>query len=179
LVSMSRLGKLPVTIPSGVDVTIADGVLTVKGPKGTLSREVKKDVDVTIDAGAVTLAPKETPNSAALWGTYAAHVRNMITGVTDGYTKILEIEGVGYRAEVKGNELVLNVGFSHPVNLEIPAGITAEVQKNVITLAGFDKDALGQFAANVRKVKKPEPYKGKGIRYQGEFIIRKQGKKAV
>ncbi|MCA9359246.1 50S ribosomal protein L6, partial [Candidatus Kaiserbacteria bacterium] len=102
-----------------------------------------------------------------------------ITGVTEGFTKILEIEGVGYRAEVKGNEIVLNVGFSHQVMLTIPAGMTAEVVKNVITLTGYDKDALGQFAANVRKVKKPEPYKGKGIRYRGEFVIRKQGKKSV
>ena len=103
----------------------------------------------------------------------------MITGVTDGFTKILEIEGVGYRAEVKGKEIVLNVGFSHPVALEIPEGVSAEVQKNVITLTGPDLEVLGQFAANVRKVKKPEPYKGKGIRYQGEYVIRKQGKKAV
>ena len=106
-------------------------------------------------------------------------MRNMITGVTEGFTKILEIEGVGYRAEVKGKEIVLNVGFSHPVNLEIPEGISAEVVKNTINLTGSDLEALGQFAANVRKVKKPEPYKGKGIRYQGEYVIRKQGKKAV
>jgi large subunit ribosomal protein L6 len=125
------------------------------------------------------LIPGNTDKAPALWGTYAAHLRNMIAGVTEGYTRILEIEGVGYRAEVKGNDLVLSVGFSHLVPLAIPEGITAEVLKNVITLTGSDKDALGQFAANVRKVKKPEPYKGKGIRYRGEFIIRKQGKKAV
>ncbi len=176
---MSRLGKQPVVIPSGVDVTLVDGVLTVKGPKATLSREVKDDVSFTIESDAVTLVPNKTSNAPAMWGTYAAHLRNMITGVTEGFTRLLEIEGVGYRAEVKGNEIVLNVGFSHPVNLEIPEGISADVQKNVITLSGYDKDALGQFAANVRKVKKPEPYKGKGIRYQGEHIIRKQGKKAV
>lgn len=177
---MSRLGKQPVTIPAGVTVTFEEGVLKVKGPKGELSREIRKDdVDIAIDGSTVTLTPGKTDAAPALWGTYAAHLRNMITGVTEGFTKVLEIEGVGYRAEVKGNELVLNMGFSHPVPLEVPAGITAEVQKNVITLAGFDKDLLGQFAANVRKVKKPEPYKGKGIRYQGEFIIRKQGKKAV
>ena len=176
---MSRLGKQPVAIPSGVEVNVAEGVLTVKGPKATLSRPVTSDVGIKIEGSEVVLTPGETEAAPALWGTYAAHLRNMITGVTDGFTKILEIEGVGYRAEVKGKELVLNVGFSHPVALEIPEGITAEVQKNVITLTGSDKEALGQFAANVRKVKKPEPYKGKGIRYQGEYIIRKQGKKAV
>lgn len=177
---MSRLGKIPVTIPGGVEVTSADGVLTVKGPKATLSRPVKSEVEIKIENGSVTISPtNETKEAKALWGTYAAHLRNMVTGVTEGFTRILEIEGVGYRAEVKGNEIVLNLGFSHPVNLEIPQGISAEVVKNVITLTGSDVEALGQFAANVRKVKKPEPYKGKGIRYQGEFIIRKQGKKAV
>lgn len=176
---MSRLGKIPVTIPSNVTVTFENGLLTVKGAKETLTREMKKDVEVKIEGNTVTLTPGNTPDAKVLWGTYAAHLRNMITGVTEGFTKILEIEGVGYRAEVKGTEIVLSVGFSHTVPLEIPAGISAEVVKNVITLKGADKDALGQFAANVRKVKKPEPYKGKGIRYKGEFIIRKQGKKAV
>lgn len=176
---MSRLGKQPVTIPSGVEITLTDGVLTVKGPKATLSRPVTTDVEFNIEGSEVTLTPGDTPAAKALWGTYAAHLRNMVTGVTDGFTKILEIEGVGYRAEVKGNEIVLNVGFSHPVVLEIPEGIGAEVQKSTITLTGSDLEQLGQFAANVRKVKKPEPYKGKGIRYQGEYIIRKQGKKAV
>ncbi len=176
---MSRLGKIPVAIPAGVEVTLADTLLTVKGPKGTLTREIKKDVNVTIADNQVTLAPAETELAKALWGTYAAHVRNMVKGVTEGFTRILDIEGVGYRAEVKGADLVLSVGFSHPVPLTIPAGITATVEKSAITLVGTDKDALGQFAANVRKVRKPEPYKGKGIRYRGEFIIRKQGKKAV
>jgi large subunit ribosomal protein L6 len=176
---MSRLGKIPVAIPSGVEVTLADSVLTVKGSKVTLSREVKNDVNIAIEGDTVTLSPGDTVAAKALWGTYAAHLRNMITGVTEGFTKILEIEGVGYRGEVKGKDIVLNVGFSHQVILEIPEGITAVIEKNVITLTGADKDALGQFAANVRKVKKPEPYKGKGIRYQGEYIIRKQGKKAV
>ena len=176
---MSRLGKQPVTIPAGVTVTAEGGVLTVTGPKGTLTKEIKPDVTFHIEGDTLTLTPNKTPDAPALWGTYAAHVRNMIKGLTEGFTRVLEIEGVGYRAEVKGNELVLNVGFSHQVFLTIPEGMTAEVVKNVITLKGFDKDALGQFAANVRKVKKPEPYKGKGIRYQGEYIIRKQGKKAA
>lgn len=170
---------MPVAIPSGVEVTLTDGVLMVKGPKGTLSRPVKNDVDFTVEGSEVKLTPKETVLAKALWGTYAAHLHNMIKGVTEGFTKVLEIEGVGYRAEVKGNEIVLNVGFSHPVLLTIPEGITAVVEKSAITLTGADKDELGQFAANVRKVRKPEPYKGKGIRYRGEYIIRKQGKKAV
>ncbi len=114
-----------------------------------------------------------------MWGTYAAHARNMVTGVGEGFKKVLEIEGVGYRAEVKGNTLVLLMGFSHPVEMPIPEGLTVVVEKGVVTISGVDKEAVGQFAANVRKVKKPEPYKGKGIRYQGEYIIRKQGKKAV
>ena len=178
---MSRLGKIPVVIPAGVEVTLVDGVLKTKGPKATLERPVRvEDVSFTIEGSEMTLAPaNETKQAKALWGTYAAHARNMITGVTEGFTRVLEIEGVGYRAAVEGNKIVLNVGFSHPVNLDIPEGISAEVVKSAITLTGSDKDALGQFAANVRKVKKPEPYKGKGIRYQGEHIIRKQGKKAV
>lgn len=176
---MSRLGKQPVIIPAGVTVVSDGAVITVTGPKGTLKRAVRPDVIITITEGVVTLTPGTTSEAKALWGTYAAHIRNMIKGVTEGFTKILDIEGVGYRAEVKGTTLNLTVGFSHPVHLAIPEGITALVEKTAITLSGADKDLLGQFAANVRKVKKPEPYKGKGIRYRGEFIIRKQGKKAA
>ncbi len=177
---MSRLGKQPVTPPSGVDITFVDGVMTVKGPKGTLTQVMKPEVDISMDGSVVTLTPaNQTKAALSLWGTYASIVRNLIQGVTEGFEKKLEIEGVGYRAEASGQKLTVNVGFSHPVIVEVPEGITATVEKNVITIAGIDKHAVGQFAANVRKIKEPEPYKGKGIRYQGEYIIRKQGKKAV
>lgn len=176
---MSRLGKQPITLPNGVEASLAEGVLTVKGPKGTLTRAInEKKVTVTIEGNVITLAPV-SDEARPLWGTYAAHVRNMVTGVTEGFTKVLEIEGVGYRAEVRGNGLFLNVGFSHPVELAFPEGVTATAEKGVITITSADKEALGQYAANVRAVRPPEPYKGKGIHYQGEYIIRKQGKKAV
>ncbi len=177
---MSRLGKQPIVLPAGVEATFADGVLTIKKGNSSLTRQIKDDVKVAVEGNTVTFTPKEGSDlSKALWGTYAAHARNMVAGVTEGFKKVLEIEGVGYRAELKGNKLVLLMGFSHPVEMEVPAGITATVEKNVITVSGIDNEAVGQFAANVRKVKKPEPYKGKGIHYQGEYIIRKQGKKAV
>lgn len=178
--NMSRLGKQPIVIPDGVEVTLVEGLLVVKGTKGTLELPVRKDVNFVIDNSVITLTPdNETKASGALWGTYAAITRNLITGVTEGFSKILEIEGVGYKMDIQGQKLTLNVGFSHPVILEVPEGILVEIQKNVATITGIDKHAVGQFAANIRKVKPPEPYKGKGIRYKGEYIIRKQGKKAV
>lgn len=176
---MSRLGKIPVAIPAGVTVTLEEGVLTVKGPKGTITKNIRPDVQVSIEGNEVKLTPSTTELAKALWGTYASHILNMVKGVTEGFTLILDIEGVGYRAEVKGSELILSVGYSHPVLITIPVGISAVVEKSTITLTGYDKEVLGQFAANVRKIRKPEPYKGKGIRYRDEFIIRKQGKKAV
>lgn len=177
---MSRLGKQPITLPSGVTATFADGVFTMTGPKGSLSRTFTKDVTITLENGVVTLLPaRDTDFAKALWGTYAAHLHNMLKGVTEGFEKKLEVEGVGYRAEMKGTALSLSVGFSHPVVLEIPAGITVAVEKNVISVSGTDKDAVGQFAAVVRATKEPEPYKGKGIHYEGEYILRKQGKRAT
>ncbi len=178
---MSRLGKLPLELPTGVTVTLVDHVVTVKGPKGELTLPVKDDVvEIKIENNVVTMLPGvDKPEAKALWGTYASIVRSMVAGVTEGFEKKLEIEGVGYRAEAQGQKLTVSVGFSHPVIIEVPEGITAIVEKNVITISGIDKHAVGQFAANVRRVKEPEPYKGKGIRYQGEYIIRKQGKKAV
>jgi large subunit ribosomal protein L6 len=176
---MSRLGKLPITIPSGVTTTLDDGVLRVSGPKGELSRSVpEKEVQVVIEGDTITVAPKRD-EAKALWGTIAAHARNMVTGVTEGFQKQLEIEGVGYRAEVTGDGIKLIVGFSHPVELAAPKGVSVTVEKNLITVSGADKEEVGQFAANIRAAKKPEPYKGKGIHYLGEYIIRKQGKKAV
>lgn len=174
---MSRLGKQPITLPSGVESSFIDGVLTIKKGSDSLTLNVKPEVEVKIEDGVITLTPLK--EGTPLWGTYAAHVRNMITGVTEGFKKVLEIEGVGYRAEMKGNQLVLMMGFSHPVPMDLPEGIKVEVEKNIVTISGIDKEVVGQFAANIRKVRKPEPYKGKGIRYQGEYIIRKQGKKAV
>jgi large subunit ribosomal protein L6 len=177
---MSRLGVQPTTIPSGVEATFAEGVLTVKGPKGELKRTVTADISITIADGTVAVAPaKDTNRARALWGTFSSHVKNMIVGVTEGFEKQLEVEGVGFRADAQGNKLVLNVGYSHPVELTAPEGVAISVEKNLITVSGIDKEAVGQFAANVRAVRKPEPYKGKGIHYVGEYIIRKQGKRAV
>jgi len=177
---MSRLGKQVIQIPANVEVTCADGVLTVKGPKGELVRPLTSDISVTIENGTVVFGKvKDTKKTQALWGTYAAHLHNMILGVTEGFKKVLQIEGVGYKAEAQGNKIKLSVGFSHPVELVAPEGVQIITEKGTITVTGIDTEVVGQFAADIRKVKKPEPYKGKGIRYQGEFIIRKQGKKGV
>lgn len=177
---MSRLGKQPIQIPAGVEVTSEKGVLTVKGPKGTLTRALLPDVIVAIDNGEVLFTPKPGSDRAkALWGTFAAHARNMVKGTTEGFSKKLEIEGVGYRAEAQGQKIKLNMGYSHPVELIAPDGVSILVEKSGITISGADIEKVGQFAADVRAVRKPEPYKGKGIHYVGEYIIRKQGKKGV
>lgn len=178
---MSRIAKQPIEIPTGVEVTFTDNVFSVKGPKGTLTRVMKDDVKITIDGNIITLLPARENDkfSRALWGTYASHVRNMIEGVTNQYTKKLILEGVGFKSDVKGDELELALGFSHLVNVKIPEGLTVEAVKNVITIVGSDKEQVGEFAASVRSLKKPEPYKGKGFRYEGEVIRRKQGKKAA
>ena len=177
---MSKLGKRPITIPAAAKVVLEGDVLKITGPKGELTRQVPKAISVTLTDDTITLDPTGSAGEVkAIWGTTASHINNMVIGVTEGFVKVLEIEGVGYRAEVKGSELILSVGFSHPVALTVPSGLEAKVEKNVITISGFDKEVVGQFAANVRQVKKPEPYKGKGIRYRDEYVIRKQGKKAV
>lgn len=177
---MSRLGKKPVAIPQGTDVKVENGSLIVKGPQGELSKPVHSQVEISVADGNVTIAPKNNSRLArSLWGTFASHVRNMVTGVNEPYKKVLVLEGVGYRVELSGKTLKLTVGYSHPVEMEVPEGITVEVQKNTITISGADKERVGQFAAEVRAKKKPEPYKGKGLRYSDEVIRRKQGKKAV
>lgn len=175
----SRLAKRP--IPAGsATVTVASGTLTVKGAKETLSRRVHPAIGITVGAEGIMVEPKDRSRLArALSGTFAAHVKNMVAGVTTPYVKRLILEGVGYRVEVKGKELVLTVGFSHPVALAIPEAVAAKTEKNVIVLESADKEAIGQFAANIRRVKPPEPYLGKGIRYEGEVVRRKQGKKAA
>lgn len=177
---MSRLAKKPISIPSKVEVTSTEGVLTVKGSKATLTRSVHSAVTIEVTPEGVLVRPKNTsPLSRALTGTFAAHVKTMIKGVEEPFKKNLILTGVGYKVELKGKDLVFSVGFSHQVTLPVPEGLTAAVVKNTISIEGADKQAVGQFAAEIRAVKPPEPYLGKGIAYEGEVIRRKQGKKAV
>ena len=176
---MSRLAKKPI-VAGKTDVSVAQGMLTVKGSKGTLVKRVHPTIDIAVEAGQITVAPKDRSRLAkALTGTFASHVKNMVQGVETPFQKKLILEGVGYKVTTDGKNVVLTVGFSHTVPLVIPADVTATVEKNVIKLESINKESLGQFAANIRRVKPPEPYLGKGIRYDGELIRRKQGKKAV
>ena len=177
---MSRLAKKPIVIPKTVTVTVDGNILSVKGPKATLTRDIHPFISITVGEDGVMVAPKNNTKLAkALTGTFAAHARAMILGVETPFKKVLVLDGVGYRVELKGKELVFTVGFSHQVNLPVPEGVEAKVEKNVITVESSDKEKVGQFAAHVRAVKPPEPYLGKGIHYEGEVIRRKQGKKAV
>ncbi|MAF59366.1 MAG: 50S ribosomal protein L6 [Candidatus Pacebacteria bacterium] len=176
---MSRIGKQTITIPEKTEVSANDGMIIVKGPLGELKKPFS-GVNIDIKDGEVSVSPaNDSKLSQALWGTFASHIKNMVNGVNTPYEKKLVVEGVGYKAEVSGKDLVLNVGFSHPVKLEAPEGLNVSAEKNVITISGSDKEKVGQFASNIRLVKKPEPYKGKGIRYEDEVVRRKQGKKAV
>lgn len=176
---MSRLAKKPIVVGKA-DISVQGGMLTVKGTKGTLTKRVHPSVSITIDENGVHIAPKDASRLAkALTGTFASHVKNMATGVETPFTKKLILEGVGYKMEVKGKDVVLTVGFSHTVALPIPEDVTATAEKNVMKLESANKESVGQFAANIRRVKPPEPYLGKGIRYEGEVVRRKQGKKAV
>ncbi|MBI4118111.1 MAG: 50S ribosomal protein L6 [Parcubacteria group bacterium] len=177
---MSRIGKRPIPIPEKTEVTVDNHTVVVRGPLGETRRSFTDEISIEVSNGTVVVTPRRNAKrTQALWGTYAAHVKNMLKGVNVPYAKELLIEGVGYRAEVKGKSLVLQVGFSHPVSMPIPPGISVAAEKNSIRISGIDKEAVGQFAANIRAVKKPEPYKGKGIRYAGEIIRRKVGKKAA
>jgi large subunit ribosomal protein L6 len=177
---MSRIGKKTIPVPAGTDVSVVSNEVVVKGKGGTLKRTLHPTIGVSIANGEVTVAPKaETRLARALWGTFTAHIRNMIAGVNTPFVKKLQIEGIGYKAELTGKNLKLALGFSHPVLVPVPEGITVAVEKNMITVTGADKEQVGQFAASVRALKKPEPYKGKGIRYEGEVVREKQGKKAA
>lgn len=177
---MSRLSKRPIAIPAKTEITVSGGFVAVKGPKGTLQKPLHRAVSIEVGADGVQVSPKGNGiESRALIGTYASHIRNMIAGVNTGFSKKLLVEGVGFKWDVQGKTLNLALGFSHPVKMAIPEGLTVVADKATLTISGFDKEAVGQFAADVRAMKKPEPYKGKGIRYDGEVIRRKQGKKAA
>jgi large subunit ribosomal protein L6 len=177
---MSRIGKEPVTIPSGVDVTLDDGVLTVKGPKGTLTQSIHPDMTVAIEDGQVVVTrPDDEREHRALHGLIRSLIANMVVGVTEGYQRNLDIVGVGYRAAPRGSGLTIQVGYSHPVEVDAPEGIEFAVPTPTkIEIRGTDKQLVGQVAANIRAIRKPEPYKGKGIRYEGEQVRRKAGKAA-
>jgi large subunit ribosomal protein L6 len=175
--SMSRIGKQSIAIPSDVTVTVEGNMVHVKGPKGSLSVPVHPDIAVTVADNVLTCAiSHKTKKASALWGTMRAILANAVTGVHEGFTKKLELQGVGYRASLQGKNVQLLVGFSHPVLIEAPEGISFTVEKEIITVTGFDAYLVGQVAANIRAVRPPEPYKGKGIRYVGEHVRRKVGK---
>ena len=181
---MSRIGKQEILIPAGIKVTHSASSLgntfTVTGPKGILSKIFRDDITIAITDKTINLNIKRNDKfSKSLWGTYASHIKNMIAGVQTPYSKKLILEGVGFKSEVKGNVFNFALGFSHPVVVKIPEGITATAEKNNITITGIDKELVGSFTAAIRALKKPEPYKGKGMRYEGEVIRRKQGKKTV
>src|SRR3989344_2303951 len=168
---MSKLAKKPIILPAKTEFSVVDGLMRIKGPKGELSRPTHRLVSVEMGSEGAMVTPKgKSLESRALVGTYASHVRNMIKGVNEGFTKKLLVEGVGYKWDVAGKTLNLALGFSHPVKVVIPAGLEVKAEKSALTISGIDKEAVGQFAANIRALKKPEPYKGKGIRYEGEVI---------
>ncbi|WP_456277072.1 50S ribosomal protein L6 [Bacillus sp. AK128] len=177
---MSRIGKKPIEIPAGVTVTNNNNTVTIKGPKGELTRTFHPDMEIKLEDNVLTVVrPSDNKEHRSLHGTTASLLGNMVEGVTNGYTRGLELVGVGYRASKQGNKLVLNVGYSHPVEITPEQGIEIEVPANTkITIKGIDKERVGALAANIRDVRPPEPYKGKGIRYEGEFVRRKEGKTA-
>ena len=176
---MSRIGKKPVELPSGVTASLSGQTVEVKGPKGTRSFTATDDVSIAIDGNVITVAPRGNSKRARQqWGMSRTQVQNLVTGVSEGFKKELEINGVGYRAQMQGNTLKLNLGYSHDVNFEVPAGVTVTAPtQTTITVEGADQQQVGQVAANIREWRAPEPYKGKGIRYKDEYIFRKEGKK--
>ncbi len=178
---MSRIGKQIIKLPEKVSAEITDGLIVINGPLGILKRPFNPIIEIICsDNQEITFKPRrETVESRALWGTYAAHVKNMVSGVVTGYQKKLIIEGVGYRANLSGDKLTLSLGLSHPIELIVPSGLKVLVEKNIITISGVDKELVGQFSADIRALKKPEPYKGKGIRYETEIVRRKEGKRAT
>ncbi|MCK9352300.1 MAG: 50S ribosomal protein L6 [Candidatus Pacebacteria bacterium] len=175
---MSRIGKNPIAIPSKTEVLVKDLTVTVKGPLGELTKTFAKGVSVAVEGNEVKVEKTEdTIFTRALWGTVASHIRNMVSGVNQLFVKKLIVEGVGFKSAVSGKDIVLHLGFSHPVNMQIPNGLTVTAEKNVISVSGIDKESVGSFAALIRAKKKPEPYKGKGIHYEDEVVKRKEGKK--
>lgn len=177
---MSRIGKNPITIPDKVSVSLDGDVLTVEGPNGSLEREFSKAVTVAVDGDQITVEPDGNSTfERSMWGTVAAHIKNMIAGVQENFEKKLTFSGIGYRANASGDTLTLEMGYSHDVELDIPDDLDVEVEKETITVGGPDKESVGQFAATVRSVRTPEPYKGSGIQYDDEVIRRKEGKRAV
>ncbi|MDO8589810.1 MAG: 50S ribosomal protein L6 [bacterium] len=177
---MSRIGKKIIILPANTELKVAGDRVLVKGPLGELSRALHPVIEVRVSGNEVTVHPKKTSiESRALWGTYASHITNMISGVNKLFEKGLILEGVGFKSEVQGNKINLALGFSHPVIVPIPEGLKVTAEKNVITVSGKDKEEVGQFTSRLRSLKKPEPYKGKGMRYRDEIIRRKQGKKLV
>jgi large subunit ribosomal protein L6 len=177
---MSRIGKRSITLPANTELVLAGNSISVKGPQGTLTRALHPMIEIKVEGQEVSVVPKKlTLESRALWGTYASHIRNMVSGVNTPFVKKLILEGIGYKSEVKGDKIVFALGFSHPVEVMIPATLKVTAEKNAISVSGADKEEVGSFAAKLRDLKKPEPYKGKGMRYDGEVIRRKQGKKSV
>ena len=176
---MSRVGSSAITIPADVTLSNDGGVIVVKGKNGELSTLLHSDVELSFADNVATLKPaRDTRQAKALWGTMRSNLHNMVVGVTEGFTRKLEINGVGYRAAMQGNKLVLSLGFSHPVEMEVPAGLKVAVENNTsVTITGADKQLLGQFASEVRAKRPPEPFKGKGVKYADEYIVRKEGKK--
>ncbi|MFA6158732.1 MAG: 50S ribosomal protein L6 [Candidatus Paceibacterota bacterium] len=175
---MSRVAKKPIVIPEKTEVKVNGLTVSVKGPLGEMSRDFKSGVEIKVENGTVIVTLKRTEDYM-LWGTYASHIKNMIEGVNKGFTKKLVVEGIGFKSDVKGSDLAMSLGFSHPVSVAIPKELKVTADKNIISVTGIDSEAVGKFAAKVRSFKKPEPYKGKGIRYETEVIRRKQGKKAA